>query len=205
MNNKKELERAELHSTIWKIANDLRGSVDGWDFKQYVLGLLFYRFISENLTNYINEGEHKAGNKDFDYSTLSDEEAEFGRMETLEEKGFDLYHIWRPTENRSGQVAYKKDGCKIDLMFKRFSDENQRAGRAWWCVYMGGKAIYKSVPLEYYAELKDIKLHDLIFDAPKNIEGYLKYRYGDWRKKVNRKDYSCYTSDKSIVNDYEKI
>jgi phosphorylcholine metabolism protein LicD len=123
----------------------------------------------------------------------------------LEEKGFDLYHIWRPTENRSGQVAYKKDGCKIDLMFKRFSDENQRAGRAWWCVYMGGKAIYKSVPLEYYAELKDIKLHDLIFDAPKNIEGYLKYRYGDWRKKVNRKDYSCYISDKSIVNDYEKI
>ena len=49
------VERAELHKTIWKIANDLRGSVDGWDFKQYVLGTLFYRFISENLTNYLNE------------------------------------------------------------------------------------------------------------------------------------------------------
>lgn len=43
----KEAQRAELHKTIWRIANDLRGSVDGWDFKSYVLGLLFYRFISE--------------------------------------------------------------------------------------------------------------------------------------------------------------
>ena len=42
----KEAQRAELHKTIWRIANDLRGSVDGWDFKSYVLGLLFYRFIS---------------------------------------------------------------------------------------------------------------------------------------------------------------
>jgi len=50
----KEQERAELHRAIWQIANDLRGSVDGWDFKQYVLGILFYRFISENLTTYIN-------------------------------------------------------------------------------------------------------------------------------------------------------
>jgi type I restriction enzyme M protein len=79
-------ERAELHKTIWKIANDLRGSMDGWDFKQYVLGTLFYRFISENLTNYLNEHQHKAGIKDFDYSKLSDKEAEFGRKET--EKGF---------------------------------------------------------------------------------------------------------------------
>ena len=54
MDNKKELERAELHRTIWKIANDLRGSVDGWDFKQYVLGMLFYRYISENLVEHIH-------------------------------------------------------------------------------------------------------------------------------------------------------
>ena len=81
-------DRAELHKTIWKIANDLRGSVDGWDFKQYVLGTLFYRFISENLTNYLNEHQHKAGIKDFDYSKLSDKDAEFGRKETVLEKGF---------------------------------------------------------------------------------------------------------------------
>ena len=88
MNNKKEQERNELHKTIWRIANDLRGSVDGWDFKQYVLGLLFYRFISENLTNYINEKEKQAGNNDFDYSELSDEEAEYGREALIEDKGF---------------------------------------------------------------------------------------------------------------------
>jgi type I restriction enzyme M protein len=84
----KEAERAELHKTIWRIANDLRGSVDGWDFKTYVLGTLFYRFISENLTAYVNSGEHKAGTPDFDYATLSDKEAENGRKETVSEKGF---------------------------------------------------------------------------------------------------------------------
>ncbi len=84
----KEQERAELHRTIWQIANDLRGSVDGWDFKQYVLGMLFYRFISENLVNYINADEHRGGNKDFDYTNLSDKEAEFGRVDTIKEKGF---------------------------------------------------------------------------------------------------------------------
>jgi type I restriction enzyme M protein len=84
----KEQERSELHRTIWQIANNLRGSIDGWDFKQYVLGMLFYRFISENLTNYINDDEKRSGKKDFDYSKLSDEEAEFGRADTVKEKGF---------------------------------------------------------------------------------------------------------------------
>lgn len=84
----KEQERAELHRAIWQIANDLRGSVDGWDFKQYVLGMLFYRFISENLTSYINEDERRSGNKDFDYARLADKKAEFGRADTVKEKGF---------------------------------------------------------------------------------------------------------------------
>jgi type I restriction enzyme M protein len=84
----KEQERDELHRTIWKIANDLRGSVDGWDFKSYVLGMLFYRFISENLTNYLNKEEQRANNDDFDYALISDEDAEFARAETVLEKGF---------------------------------------------------------------------------------------------------------------------
>lgn len=83
-----DAQRAELHKTIWQVANDLRGSVDGWDFKSYVLGMLFYRFISENLTNYINASEQAAGSADFDYAQLSDEKAEFGRLETVAEKGF---------------------------------------------------------------------------------------------------------------------
>lgn len=84
----KESERAELHKTIWRIANDLRGSVDGWDFKTYVLGMLFYRFISENLTVYLNEQERLAGNEGFDYRNLAGADAEFGRDETVKEKGF---------------------------------------------------------------------------------------------------------------------
>ncbi len=84
----KEAQRAELHKTIWRIANDLRGSVDGWDFKSYVLGMLFYRFISENLTAYINAAERAAGSPEFDYARLSDTDAAFGRAETVAEKGF---------------------------------------------------------------------------------------------------------------------
>lgn len=84
----KEQERQKLHATIWRIANDLRGSVDGWDFKSYVLGFLFYRYISENLTNYINGEERKTGAADFDYAKLSDDAAEFGRVDTVKEKGF---------------------------------------------------------------------------------------------------------------------
>lgn len=87
MNNKKEVEREELHKTIWKIANELRGSVDGWDFKQYVLGLLFYRFISENIENYVNDNQRKAGLENFEYKNISDEEALLGKTQILEEKG----------------------------------------------------------------------------------------------------------------------
>lgn len=72
MDTKKEQERDELHRAILAIADDLRGSVDGCDFKSYVLGFMFYRYISENLTNYINKGEHAVGNTDFDYIPLPD-------------------------------------------------------------------------------------------------------------------------------------
>ena len=88
MNTKKEKERDELHKTIWKIADNLRGSVDGWDFKQYVLGLLFYRFISENIENYVNENQRKAGEKNFEYKNLPDEDAEYGREDIVKDKGF---------------------------------------------------------------------------------------------------------------------
>ena len=85
---RKEQERDELHKALWSIADDLRGSVDGWDFKSYVLGTMFYRFISENLTNYINAGEIEAGNEGFNYADMSDEDAEEAREGLVEEKGF---------------------------------------------------------------------------------------------------------------------
>ena len=70
-------QKQELFRTIWSIADDLRGSVDGWDFKQYILGMLFYRFISENITNYINALQIEAGIEGFDIIiALSDVDAD---------------------------------------------------------------------------------------------------------------------------------
>lgn len=80
----REVQRDRLHRTIWEVANELRGSVDGWDFKSYVLGLLFYRFISENLSNFI-EANEGAG---FRYADLSDAQAEPIREMMVDEKGF---------------------------------------------------------------------------------------------------------------------
>ena len=88
MDNKKEVERAELHRAIWQIANDLRGRVDGWDFKQYVLGTLFYRYISEKLTDYLNDEAREAGDATFDYAALPDAEAETERVNIVNEQGF---------------------------------------------------------------------------------------------------------------------
>ncbi len=87
-NNQKEIERKNLHSAIWSIADDLRGSVDGWDFKNYVLGIMFYRYISENITSYINNNEHESGNKDFDYAKLSDSDSWEIKDEMIRTKGF---------------------------------------------------------------------------------------------------------------------
>lgn len=86
--NKKEQEREELHRAIWAIADELRGAVDGWDFKNYVLGTMFYRYVSENLSCYINAGEAEAGNTTFDYAIIPDDEAEEAREGLVEEKGF---------------------------------------------------------------------------------------------------------------------
>lgn len=85
---KKEQERDELHRAIWSIADDLRGSVDGWDFKSYILGFMFYRYISENLTSKINKDEWDAGDTEFDYTKMSDEDAEMAREDLVQTKGF---------------------------------------------------------------------------------------------------------------------
>ena len=88
VDTKKEHEWEEIHRSVWAIADELRGAIDGWDFKNYVLSMMFYRYISENLTAYINKGEIATGNKGFDYSLLSDEEAAEARDDLVQEKGF---------------------------------------------------------------------------------------------------------------------
>lgn len=127
MANNKDTERVELHKTIWKVANDLRGTIDGWDFKNYVLGMLFYRFISENLATYINKLEQDAGTPDFDYASLNDEDAEFGREETVKEKGFYIL----PSELFSNINARAKNDQDLNVTlsnaFKNI--ENSAVGR----------------------------------------------------------------------------
>ena len=81
-------EREEIHRAIWAIADELRGAVDGWDFKNYILGTMFYRYISESLTEYINHNEEAAGDKNFDYATMPDYKAEFARDGLVWEKGY---------------------------------------------------------------------------------------------------------------------
>ena len=96
-------DQEELFRRIYKIATDLvhAGHVAEWDFKSYVLGTMFYRYISENFTAYINEGEHAAGNQDFDYAKMSDADAETAR-ETFAKykKCTDVYRA-RYAEGRS--------------------------------------------------------------------------------------------------------
>ena len=86
MANRKE--QTELFRTIWAIANDLRGAVDGWTFKAYVLGAIFYRYISEDICQYVAELQAAAGVPDFDYSAISDEEAETAHDMIVDEKGY---------------------------------------------------------------------------------------------------------------------
>ena len=113
----KEQERAELHRTIWQIANDLRGSVDGWDFKNYVLGFLFYRFISEDLTAHLNREEAEAGNSGFDYaSDVADDDIDDDiRRQTIDEKGFFIY----PSELFKNVVARAEDDDNLNETLSR--------------------------------------------------------------------------------------
>lgn len=115
MENKNIKEREELHKAIWSIADDLRGAVDGWDFKQYVLGMMFYRYISENITNYINDGEKRAGNSSFDYAKLSDDMAETQRNELVKEKGFFIL----PSELFCNIVKSAKDDENLNETLER--------------------------------------------------------------------------------------
>lgn len=82
-----ESQRTKLHTQIWKIANDVRGSVDGWDFKQYVLGMLFYRFISENFSQYFDDEDEGIKYKDLSDDAISSDI----REDAIKTKGYFIY------------------------------------------------------------------------------------------------------------------
>ena len=103
MKMKSKEEQAELHKTIWKIADSLRGSVSGWEFKAYVLGTLFYRFISEKLENSVNTDEARAGNKGFEYADLPDKQAQQAKMQIVKKLGFFISpsHLFRNVQKNA--------------------------------------------------------------------------------------------------------
>ena len=119
---RKDQERDELHRAIWAIADGLRGSVDGWDFKSYVLGMMFYRYISENLTNYINEGEIEAGNEGFDYALLSDEDAEQAREDMVKTKGFFILPSELFCNLRKKATGDENLNMTLETIFKNIED-----------------------------------------------------------------------------------
>lgn len=130
VDTKKEQERDELHRAIWAIADELRGAVDGWDFKNYVLGTMFYRYISENLTSYINNGEIEAGNTDFDFAKMSDEEAEEAREGLVEEKGFfilpsELFSNIKKKSNEDMEWAKAHLNEKLEAVFRHIEESSQ--------------------------------------------------------------------------------
>lgn len=119
---KKEQEREELHRAIWAIADDLRGSVDGWDFKSYVLGMMFYRYISENLTDYINALQQEAGFDDFNYADMSDEEAESAREDLVQSKGFFILPSELFCNVRTRAAADKNLNMTLETVFRNIED-----------------------------------------------------------------------------------
>lgn len=119
---KKDQEREELHRAIWAIADDLRGSVDGWDFKSYVLGMMFYRYISENLTDYINALQQEAGFDDFNYADMSDEEAESAREDLVQSKGFFILPSELFCNVRTRAAADKNLNMTLETVFRNIED-----------------------------------------------------------------------------------
>ena len=113
-----------LFSTIFKIATDLvhAGHVSEWDFKSYVLVTMFYRYISENLTAYINEGEHAAGDKDFDYAKMADADAEGARDGLIQEKGFFILPSELFCNVRTGAASNENLNETIERVFQNIEE-----------------------------------------------------------------------------------
>ncbi len=118
---KKEIERTDVEKGIWDIAHDLRGSVDGWDFKNFVLITMFYRQISESMERYFNEHEWQSGFKDFDYSKLEDDRAAVARDEAIKAKGYFILpsQLFRNVSGNAMSASFQKDLNKtLEGVFK---------------------------------------------------------------------------------------
>ena len=121
--NKETAQRAELHRKIWAIADDVRGAVDGWDFKQYILGTLFYRFISEYLRDYFDENEHQAGDSDFKYAEYPDKDSiEDFKKDAINDKGFFIL----PSQLFENVVKNAKDNENLNTELANIFNEIEK-------------------------------------------------------------------------------
>ena len=122
---KSKEEQAELHKAIWSIADSLRGSVSGWEFKAYVLGALFYRFISEKLENSVNEGKACSGNKGFSYGDLADGKAQAAKTQIVQRLGFFISpsHLFRNVQKNA--AADKNLNVTLDAVFREIEDSSK--------------------------------------------------------------------------------
>ena len=120
----RDQQRAELHKAIWKIANDLRGSVDGWDFKQYVLTTLFYRYISEDLERFVNAWEAREGAEGFDYASMDDADAEAAREAVVEARGYFMLPSQLFGNVRKGAKSDKNLNETIEGVFRAIEESS---------------------------------------------------------------------------------
>ncbi|VTS53270.1 type I restriction-modification system M protein [Streptococcus dysgalactiae subsp. equisimilis] len=112
-----QAQRQELHSKIWKIADDVRGAVDGWDFKQYILGILFYRFISENFKNYIEAGDPNVDYANIPESVITDEIKD----DAVKTKGYFIM----PSQLFSNVVKNARNNDNLNTDLKSIFDDIQ--------------------------------------------------------------------------------
>ena len=164
MDNKKEKEREELHKIIWKAATEFvhGGKVAAWDFKEYFLGIMFYRFISENIENYINEIQHKSGDKTFEYRNLSDEEALRGKSQILEEKGLFIL----PSELFCNVRKIAKDNDNLNVILANVFDNIESSARGTESEN-DVKGLFDSV------DMTSNKIGDTVIEKNENLEKLL--------------------------------
>lgn len=108
--------------------------------------------------------------------------------EMAEKEGFKLYHEWEY------QTALTRGGSKIDLFFHQKQDRDD-----WHCIYKQNVCIPAIVPSHFFEELQMIEFHGMTFNCPRNLDGYLTYKYGDWKTPVHRSEYSCYNAENNKV------
>ncbi len=173
-------QRSELQSQIWKIANEVRGSVDGWDFKQYVLGTLFYRFISENFSNYMEGGDESVHYADLDDNIITADIIDdavktkgyfiypsqlFCRVakeaNTNESLNTDLKAIFDAIENSAGGYPSEQD---IKGLFADFDTTSNRLGNTVKDKNARLAAVIKGVEGLDFGEFEDNQI-DLFGDA----------------------------------------